>query len=116
MSGLLPFWMGLPRPASGHRLGVLGLNCITAVISLITLGVSLGFFSHQSPQLEMPSVTRWVCMGCHQPNQHGGPTSYFADYKAAACHYARAAQCNKSMRGLRTVTIVSRPSESLKRP
>jgi len=71
-----------------HRLGVLGLHCITAVISLITLGVSLGFFSHQSPQLEMPSVTRWVCMGCHQPNQHGGPTSYFADYKAAACHYA----------------------------
>ena len=63
-----------------HRLGVLGLHCITAVISLITLGVSLGFFSHQSPQLEMPSVTRWVCMGCHQPNQHGGPTSYFADY------------------------------------
>ena len=96
-----------------HRLGVLGLHCITAVISLITLGVSLGFFSHQSPQLEMPSesVTRWVCMGCHQPNQHGGPTSYFADYKAAACHYARAAQCNKSMRGLRTVTIVSRPSD-----
>ena len=59
-----------------HRLGVLGLHCITAVISLITLGVSLGFFSHQSPQLEMPSVTRWVCMGCHQPNQHGDPTLY----------------------------------------
>ena len=87
---------------------------VIAVISLATALVSLSFRT-QPAELEstMPSVTRWVCMGCQQPNRHGAPGagSYFADYKSAACHYARSSACNKSNRGLRTVTVVSRPSD-----
>ena len=88
--------------------------------SLATALVST--FHSQPAELEslttgMPSVIRWVCMGCQQPNRHRdwapGPGSYssFADYKSASCHYARSPACNKSKRGLCTVTIVSRPSD-----
>ena len=90
---------------------------VIAVISLATALVSQAVsFPTQPAELEltMPSVTRWVCMDCQQPNQHGAPGqgSYFADYKSAACHYARSSACNKSNRGLCTVTVVSRPSDS----
>ena len=93
------------------------------VISVISIATALqvvcvSFLSQPDSELQveltMPSVTRWVCMGCQQPNRHGapGPGSYFAaDYKSAACHYARSAACNKSNRGLRTVTVVSWPSD-----
>ena len=111
--------MHLPRSGCHHD-GVL-VAAAAVIISLATLGVSLTFlgFSESSSILGlriltpaiMPSVTRWVCMGCQQPNRFGGPSSYFADYKSAACHYARSPVCNKSNRGLRTLTIVSRPSD-----
>ena len=88
---------------------------VISVISIATALVCVSFLSQPDSELEltMPSVTRWVCMGCQQPNRHGAPGqgSYFADYKSAVCPYARSAACNKSNRGLRTVTIVSRPSD-----
>jgi len=91
---------------------------VISVISIATALVCVSFLSQPDSELQveltMPSVTRWVCMGCQQPNRHcaPGPGSYFAaDYKSAACHYARSAACNKSNRGLRTVTVVSRPSD-----
>ena len=83
---------------------------VIAVISHATALVSqASSFRTQPAELEltMPSVIRWVCMGCQQPNRHGapGPGSYFADYKSAACHYASSPACNKSNRGLRSVTF-----------
>ena len=88
---------------------------VIAVISLATALVSVSFHTQPAElELTMPSVTRWVCMGCQQPNRHGAPGlgSFFADYKSAACHYASSPACNKSNRGLRIVTVVSRPSDS----
>ena len=90
---------------------------VIAVTSIATALVSVSFRT-QPAELElpvtMPSITRWVCMGCQQPNRHGAPCpgSYFADYKYAACHYASSPACNMSNRGLHTVTVVSRPSNS----
>ena len=100
--------MSLPR----------SIAVVIAVISIAILGVSLGFVSQPSSKsislellkLTMPSVTRWVCMGCQKPGSSSS-ASYFADYKSAACHYARSSACNKSHRGLRTVEIVSRASD-----
>jgi hypothetical protein len=95
---------------------------VIAVICIAILGV-IGLVSPSQPSsshgsLEllnstMPSVTRWVCMGCHKPGiaTSSSSASYFADYKSAACHYARSPACNKSHRGLRTVEIVSRASD-----
>ena len=88
---------------------------VIAVTSIATALVSVSFRTQPAElELTMPSVTRWVCMGCQQPNRHGapGPGSYFADYKYAACHYASSPACNMSNRGLHTVTVVSRPSNS----
>jgi len=84
---------------------------VISVISFALVCVSILCQPDSELDLTMPSITRWVCMGCQQPNRYGGPASYFADYKSAACHYARSPVCNKSNRGLRTVTIVSRPSD-----
>ena len=93
------------------------------VIAVISLAIALDSqavsFRTQPAELELtkPSVTCWVCMSCQQPNWHGAPgqargsLSYFADYKSAACHYASSHACNKSNRGLSTVTVVSRPSD-----
>ena len=43
----------------------------------------------------------------------GHGATYFPTYKAAACHYARSRACNQSNRGIRLVTIQSKPSDSL---
>ena len=96
-----------------------GIARVVAVISIAILGVTvLGPSPTSSSSLEllkspnMPSVTRWVCMGCHPgPASSSRSATYFADYKSAACHYARSPACNKSHRGLRTVEIVSRASD-----
>ena len=57
-------------------------------------------------------VDLYVCMGC-QSGQSGHGATYFptSRYKAAACHYARSCACNQSNRGIRLVTIQSRPSD-----
>ena len=88
---------------------------ISLAIALVSQAVS---FRTQPAELELS-------MSCqqHELTQHELPTaepargprpgslSYIADYKSAACHYARSPACNKSNRGLRTVTVVSRPSD-----
>ena len=95
---------------------------VIAVISIAIFGVTVigpTCIPTRSSSLEllklpaMPSVTRWVCMGCHKPGNAASSSSvsYFADYKSAACHYARSRACNQSHRGLRTVEIVSRASD-----
>ena len=93
------------------------LRVIAVIILAIALVSQAVSFRTQpaEPELTMPSVTCWVCMSYQQPNRHGAPgprsLSYFADYKSAACHYASSPACNKSNRGLHTVTVVSRPSD-----
>lgn len=80
---------------------------LSVVTTALSLTVLLVCFS-----LEMTSlrVDRYACMGCQSgPAGHG--TSYFPTYKAAACHYARSRTCNQSKRGIRLVTIQSRPSD-----
>ena len=98
------------RPVPRVTLRVIAV--ISHDIALVSRAVS---FHTQPAELEftMPSFTRWVCMGCQQPNRHWAPSprSYFPDYKSAACHYAHSPACNKSNRGLRTVTVVSRQSD-----
>ena len=65
---------------------------VVALISLCTAVVSFCFLTQPRSELQveltMQSVTCLVHRGCQQPNSLGGPTSYFADYKLAACHYA----------------------------
>ena len=72
---------------------------VIAVISLAKALVSQAVSFRTQPaelELTMPSVTRWVCMGCQQQNRHGAPgpgsLSYFGDYKSAAWHYASGQQ------------------------
>ena len=100
-------WGTRPRPwMPVQRATLRVLAVISLAIALVSQAVS---FRTQPAELEltMPSVTRWVCMGCQQPNRLGVPgPGYFADYKSAASSTA----CNKSKRGSCTVTIVSRQS------
>ena len=34
-----------------------------------------------------------------------GEPTFFNDYKSAAVHYSRCSHCNKSMRGIKAVTV-----------
>ena len=45
---------------------------------------------------------RFACMGCTA--RRGEPT-FFNDYQSAATHYSRSIHCNKSMRGIKAVTV-----------
>jgi len=60
-------WM---RPVPRVTLRVIAV--ISHDIALVSRAVS---FHTQPAELEltMPSFTRWVCMGCQQPNRHGVP-------------------------------------------
>ena len=45
---------------------------------------------------------RFACMGCTA--RRCEPT-FFNDYQSAATHYSRSIHCNKSMRGIKAVTV-----------
>ena len=88
-------------------------RCLSASVVTIALSLTvlLVCFSLDSDS-DMTSirVDRYVCMGCHS-GQSGHGTTYFPTYKAAACHNARSRACNQSNRGIRLVTIQSKPSD-----
>ena len=48
---------------------------------------------------------RFACMGCTARSGGRGEPTFFNDYKSAAVHYARSSQCNKSMHGIKAVTV-----------
>ena len=48
---------------------------------------------------------RFACMGCTARSGGRGEPTFFNDYKSAAVHYARSSQCNKSMHGIKVVTV-----------
>ncbi len=48
---------------------------------------------------------RFACMGCTARSGGRSEPTFFNDYKSAAVHYARSSQCNKSMRGIKVVTV-----------
>ena len=48
---------------------------------------------------------RFACMGCTARSNGRGEPSFFNDYKSAAVHYSRSTFCNKSMRGIKAVTV-----------
>ena len=48
---------------------------------------------------------RFACMGCTARSNGRGEPSFFNDYKSAAVHYSRSSFCNKSMRGIKAVTV-----------
>ena len=48
---------------------------------------------------------RYACMGCTARSGGRGEPTFFNDYKSAAVHYARSSQCNKSMHGIKAVTV-----------
>ncbi len=48
---------------------------------------------------------RFACMGCTDCSGGRGEPTFFNDYKSAAVHYARSSQCNKSMHGIKVVTV-----------
>ena len=48
---------------------------------------------------------RFACMGCTARSGGRSEPTFFNDYKSAAVHYARSSQCNKSMRGIKLVTV-----------
>ena len=48
---------------------------------------------------------RFACMGCTARSGGRGEPTFFNDYKSAAVHYSRSSQCNKSMRGIKAVTV-----------
>ncbi len=95
---------------------------VIAVISHTTAFVSQAVSFHTQPaELELttchPSLAgyAWVANSRLGTGTVTGPgpavVSSFADYKSAACHYARSPACNKTNRGLHTVTVVSRPCD-----
>ena len=49
-------------------------------------------------------VVRYACMGCE-----GSPT-FFNDYKSASIHYGRSKSCNRSNRGIKTISVQVNPS------
>ena len=80
---------------------------LSTVLTTLSLTVLLICFSVDMAGIQ---VDRYVCMGC----QAGVPAvhaAYFPTFKAAACHYARSRACAQSTRGIRLVTIQSRPSD-----
>ena len=48
---------------------------------------------------------RFACMGCTARGGGRCELTFFNDYKSAAVHYSRSSQCNKSMRGIKAVTV-----------
>ncbi len=50
---------------------------------------------------------RFACMGCtaRSNGRCDSEPSFFNDYKSAAVHYSRSSICNKSMRGIKAVTV-----------
>jgi hypothetical protein len=44
-------------------------------------------------------------MGCTARGDGGGEPTFSNDYKLAAVHYSRSSHCNKSMRGIKAVTV-----------
>ena len=81
------------------------------VMTALSLTVLLVCFSLDSDSdMTSVQVDRYVCMG-RQSGQSGHGATYFQTYKAAACHYARSRTCNQSNRGIRLVTILSKPSD-----
>ena len=81
----------------------------SVVTTALSLTVLLVCFSLDSDMTSV-QVDWYVCMGC-QSGQSGHGATYFPTYKAAACHYARSRACNQSNRGIRLVTIQSKPSD-----
>ena len=92
----------------------LNLNLKLVVLASLAISVLLSCwalnFCEQAQVGDMLRTHRYVCMGC-QTHATGlpGHTQFFDTYKAAACHYARSAQCNRSGRSIRMVTV---PSQS----
>ena len=44
-------------------------------------------------------------MGCTGRGDGRGEPTFFNDYKSAAVHYSHSSHCNKSMRGIKAVTV-----------
>ena len=86
----------------------LSASVVTTALSLTVLLICFSLDSDSD--MTSVRVDRYVCMGC-QSGQSGHGATYFPTYKAAACHYARSRACNQSNRGIRLVTIQSKPSD-----
>ena len=85
----------------------LSASVVTTALSLTVLLICFSLDSDSD--MTSVRVDRYVCMGCQSAQSWHGAT-YFPTYKAAACHYARSRACNQSNRGIRLVTIQSKPS------
>jgi hypothetical protein len=48
---------------------------------------------------------RFACMGCTARSNGRSEPPFFNDYNSAAVHYSRSRFCNKSMRGIKAVTV-----------
>ncbi len=48
---------------------------------------------------------RFACMGCTARSNGRGEPTFLNDYKSAAVHYSRSSQCNRSMHGIKALTI-----------
>ena len=48
-------------------------------------------------------------MGCTGRGDGRGEPTFFNDYKSAAVHYSHSSHCNKSMRGIKAVTVQLNP-------
>jgi hypothetical protein len=52
----------------------------------------------------------FACMGCTARRRgDAGDSTFFNDYQSAASHYSRSSLCNKSMRGIKLVTVQLNP-------
>ena len=86
----------------------LSASVVTTALSLTVLLICFSLDSDSD--MTSVRVDRYVCMGC-QSGQSGHGATYFPTYKAAACHHASSRACNQSNRGIRLVTIQSKPSD-----
>ena len=48
---------------------------------------------------------RCACTGCTASGNGCNEPTFVNDYQSAATHYSRSSHCNKSMRGIKTVSI-----------
>ena len=80
------------------------LHCHSASFQLESILNSESILKAQMSSASGASTVhrRFACMGCTA--RRGEPT-FFNDYQSAASHYSRSIHCNKSMRGIKAVTV-----------
>ena len=93
----------------------IAIATLSLCVALLCLSQSLSQLAqeHNLPDLAMSSSAtfhHFVCCGCYERGPGSKSNSYFSSYKAVTTHIGHSMQCQREGKGVRTVTMVYRPS------